>query len=355
MLVKNFRGEEFINRDKEIEYFLEYFNKNPRRVTWLYGPKSTGKTTLIEYIIENYILKDKNYNVKYLNFRRTLIGSFNNFIENFLEEKDEDEEIQTELNRNYNLFGVFKLEAKTLKKIKEDRKNIFRYLIEEFAKSNKKNIFIIDEIQLLEDIYMNGGKLFLNEFLNFCIALTKEMHLSHVLILTSNSIFLNKIYGDSKMEKTSQFKLIDHLPYKEIEAWLTTNSQFSILNSQLIYDYLGGCVSDIKKLLDELKEFNSLEEYLENEAMIARNRIKYVFRKVLSKEEIKIFKEIVEEILKNGYYEFKDNNDNNKLIDNVIEIMNDKEILFYDPVKNITTANSRIYEKAFERILNENS
>ena len=169
MAIKQFRGVDFINRDKEINFFLDYFKKKPERVLWVYGPKSTGKTTLIEYIIENR-LDSKEYNIKYLNFRGLLISSFDNFVESFLEEKDE---VETQLNRNYNLFGLFRLEAKTLKKIKENRKNLFNYLLEEFSKENRKNIFIIDEIQTLQDIYMNGNRQLLNEFLNFCVRLTK--------------------------------------------------------------------------------------------------------------------------------------------------------------------------------------
>jgi len=207
-VIKQFRGEEFVDREKEINFFLGYFKTNPKRVMWVYGPKSTGKTTLIEYILEKR-LDPKAYNIKYLNFRRTLISSFDNFVESFIEEKDIDES-QTELNRNYNLFGLFKLEAKTLKNIKENRKNLFNYLIEELSKEKRKNIFIVDEIQSLQDIYMNGNKKLLNEFLNFCVALTKETHLSHVLILTSNTIFLNLIYNNAKMKATSDFKFIDH-------------------------------------------------------------------------------------------------------------------------------------------------
>ena len=58
-MIKIFRGVEFIDREKEIEFFLNYFNQNPERILWVYGPKSTGKTTLIEYIIENELDKNK--------------------------------------------------------------------------------------------------------------------------------------------------------------------------------------------------------------------------------------------------------------------------------------------------------
>jgi len=344
MQIKEFRGDEFVNREKEIEFFLDYFNEIPRRILWVYGPKSTGKTTLIEYIIENELDKDKT--IRYINFRGILIGSYDSFLNSLLEEKDE--EVQTELNRTYNIFTLFKLEAKTLKKIRDDRKNLFNYLIEEFKKT-KNNIFIIDEIQTLEDIYVNGDRLLLNEFLNFCVRLTKEMHLSHVVILTSNTIFLNKIYNNSKLKKTSKFKLIDHLEYEVIKEWLKTKG-FSNKDIDLIYDYLGGCAIDIKKLLEEYKYFNSLKEYLEEETEIAKNEIEFSFRDLRKRDKeylIKPFKEIIKDIVEMGYSKRA-----TKEHDEAIEYFCEIEILFFDPLKNSVRANSRIYVKAFEKILN---
>jgi len=353
MIVKKFRGVDFVNRDQEIDFFLEYFRHAPERVLWVYGPKSAGKTTLIEYVIENK-LDSNEYNVKYLNFRGLLIGSFDNFIEAFLEEKED--EVQTELNRNYNLLGVFKLEAKTLKKIKENKINLFHYLIEEFKREKRKNIFIIDEIQALQEIYVNGNgtKLLLNEFLNFCLRLTKETHLSHVLILTSNTIFLNEIYTNAKMKVTSDFELIDHLRYEDVNQWLTTDEiGFSQQEVDLIYEYLGGSVAHIKKLIDYKHRYESIRTYLEEMVEIAQSEIKFSFRELKKSDKeylITAFYEVIKEILANGFcVSAQETKEQIEAIDYFCE----KEILFYDPIKDITTANSQIYLKAFEKIIGQ--
>ncbi|WOE70987.1 hypothetical protein RZR97_05280 [Hydrogenimonas thermophila] len=34
----------------------------------------------------------------------------------------------------------------------------------------------------------------INEFRNFCVRLTKETHLAHVVILSSNTIFIDRLY-----------------------------------------------------------------------------------------------------------------------------------------------------------------
>jgi AAA+ ATPase superfamily predicted ATPase len=80
-------------------------------------------------------------------------------------------------------------------------------------KEKRQPILILDEIQRLQDIYMNGElkkKHLLTEFFNFLVRLTKETHLAHVVAMTSETLFLEKIYNHSKLSMTSDFYLIDH-------------------------------------------------------------------------------------------------------------------------------------------------
>ena len=150
----------------------------------------------------------------------------------------------------------------------------------------------------------------LNEFLNFCVSLTKETHISHVVILSSNTIFVNEIYNNAKLKKTSEFYKIDHLLFDEVKKWLSggynNKYKFSEKEINLIWEYLGGNISDIQKLLFNyctLKTFTTLKEYLENEAKLATSEIKMCFYE-LAKQDIyaeDIFKEIAKEIVNNGY------------------------------------------------------
>ncbi|MDQ7032613.1 MAG: ATP-binding protein [Desulfonauticus sp.] len=349
MLIKEFRGVDFINRDREIEFFLNYFKQNPERILWVYGPKSTGKTTLIEYIIENNLLKDKSYNVKYISLRRKMIANYDNFIDAFIKPESEhnffkDVKLTVDLK-------FIKIDSKLYERIKQKEYDFFEAMEDQFwdLSKSKKNILIIDEIQTLKEIYMDGGKLLLNEFLNFCISLTKELHVSHVLILTSNTIFLSEIYNNAKMKVTSDFKLIDHLGYEDIKTWLISKKDLGFRGEdiELIYEYLGGSMAHIKKLLDFRKEHDSLQEQLEEMVEIAENEIDFFIQtSKLSREDIDKFKFVAKQIIENGYF-------NNKRYKGYIDIVSkftEVEILFFDPIKNITTANNRIYEKAFERL-----
>jgi len=359
---KLFRNEPFIDREEEIKFFKSYFEENPRKILFVYGPKSTGKTTLIEYVIENELIDDKKffksskYNIKYINFRGKLIASYNTFLDSIIRKKDE--EIEAELSYELNL-GVFRLSPKLYSKAKEKEEDIFELLIDEFKKSNKKNLFIIDEIQVLEDIYINGSRELLKEFLNFCVSLTKETHLSHVVILTSNTIFLNRIYNDSKLKKTSNFMLIDH-PKEEVAIKLLKDLGYDNEKIKLILDYYGTVLIDLITLYQEVKpneDIKKLKEYLEEERLDAYMQIKdMLIRKKkynLPVNASEIFRKIAKEIVKSGYFSLEDKKEE-ELEDlyPVIEIFCEKEILFLDPKTGIITPNSRIYLKAMEGFVN---
>ena len=348
MLLKEFRGVSFIDRDREIEFFLDYFKGNPERILWIYGPKSTGKTTLIEYVVENYLMKSNEYNVKYINFRRSIVTNYDTFLNSFI--KPRDDKFFNKLDIKLRL-GFIQIDTDLYKKIEKKELDLFDGVKKEFLEisKNRKNILIIDEIQTLEDIYLNGGKLLLNEFLNFCVRLTKELHISHVLILTSNTIFLEEIYDNAKLKATSSFKLIEHIDKEDVITWLNSlNSKLITQNSSLIYDYLGGHIGRIKKLLDEYKSFNSIKEYLENEVELAYSEIANLLMGNKKDIYLKPLKDIVKDILQNGYF-LNDFEYPKEYLD-TIKYFSEREILFYNPANRKVTANSKIYEKAFERL-----
>ena len=354
MKIIEFRGKEFVNREKEIDFFKNWINNIPNEILWLYGPKSSGKTTLIEYVIEkeltsNLKIFDK-YWIKYINFRRTMVGSYDSFINSFFEEAEGEDDFSGEIKAGFNI-GIIKLEAKTLEKIKNKKKNLFNELIENLKKINKIKLIVIDEIQTLEDIYYNGEKELLKEFLNFCVALTKETHLSHVIILSSNTIFIERIYNDAKLKVTSRFKKIDHL-YKDTTFNYLEHKMKElnlVLDKGLIWEYLGGCIPLIQRMFMEIGNSNLLRKYLENEVKLAKSEIIEIMKRFLDEKKREIFKEVAKEIIKNGYYESRE--DEKKEYLEVIDFMTEKEIFFYDPLEQKVTGNNRLYEKAFEELI----
>ena len=81
-------------------------------------------------------------------------------------------------------------------------------------------VIIIDELQALEGIYFNGQRELLKELFNFFVAITKESHLCHVIISSSDGYFIEKIYNDSKLKETSCFLEVPFLSKKDVVYWL---------------------------------------------------------------------------------------------------------------------------------------
>ncbi len=62
--------------------------------------------------------------------------------------------------------------------------------------SGKRPVIVFDELQKLKDIYLNGGsqKPLIKELFNFFVRLIKVLHLSHVMVMTSDTFFIEQVY-----------------------------------------------------------------------------------------------------------------------------------------------------------------
>jgi len=352
-----FREEKLIDRENERRFIKEWFEKVPKEILWIYGPKSTGKTTIIEYIVENELFDDfklfksEKYNVKYINFRQKLFGNYDSFINSMTSTIDAS---SYSLTASFNL-GFFKIESKLYEDIKAKNVDLFDVLFDELKQSSKRNVLIFDEIQSLENIYIDKERELLHEFLNFCVRLTKETHLSHVVLLSSNTIFINKIYNNAKLKVTSKFYKIDHLGFDVVKEWLNYEG-FSSDDIELIYDYLGGSIAHIQRLMRE-KEWQkekSLKELLDEMVQFGWSEIFMTLRELFKKgykDSSEKFSDIAKEILRDGFYKYKIDKDASIDAFDIVDYFCEKEILFFEPQNNCIYANSRVYEKAFERFI----
>jgi len=247
---------------------------------------------------------------------------------------------------------VIGFKAEVLERVRRKQENLFKVFIakiREILESGRRPILIIDEIQKLRDLYMengNGEREFLKEFLNFCVRLTKETHLSHVVILTSNTVFIERIYNDARMKETSEFKKVDHLPRFKVEEWLKIE-KFSSEEIELIWEYLGGSIPRLLKVIRAKKKGYDLKKFLEREAWLAYTEIvDYLID--FSDEKKEYFYEVAKDIVKRGYYSIERIN---RVQKEFLQRWAEKEIFFYDPLELIITGNSRVYEKGLEILL----
>lgn len=164
--------------------------------------------------------------------------------------------------REYDL-KVFKLTVATLKGLEARELDPFVVMKKELVKLDAKGIrpiIIIDELQALEGIYLNGQRELLKELFNFFVAMTKESHLCHVIIASSDGYFIERIHNDSKLKKASDFMEVEYLTKDDVEGWLndlekeSAISNYKLSSQQIgrIWDTFGGSCFEISRFLGDI-------------------------------------------------------------------------------------------------------
>src|SRR6056297_3206236 len=251
----------FINRQEEIEYLKQWIDERPKHILFFYGPKSSGKTTLIYKFIEDYLRDEKQFSVKLFNLREVLLVSYEDFLQRFFQVEDPQEKDTTQ-TRQYNL-RFFQLTVQTQQKIKDRQLDPFDVMEAELKDLNARGIrpiIIIDELQALESIYFNSQRELIKELINFFVAMTKESHLCHVLLSSSDGYFIQKLYKDSKLKNTSELFEVDYLPKEDIVYWLNNLEKesritdYTLTEKQIeyIWEHFEGSIWEISNLLGRL-------------------------------------------------------------------------------------------------------
>ncbi len=250
----------FINRQGEIAYLNEWVGQEPNQILFFYGPKSSGKTTLIYKFVDGYLNDEKIFSVKLFNLREVLIVNYEDFLQRFFQVEESAEEDNRHV-RQYDL-KVFKLSVETHRKMKERRLDPFDVMKAELQDLNSRGIrpvIIIDELQALDFIYFDSQRELIKELINFFVAMTKESHLCHVLLSSSDGYFIEKLYNDSKLRKTAKLFEVDYLPREDIVYWLNNLEKesnikdFVLSESQIeyVWDHFGGSIWEISSLLGD--------------------------------------------------------------------------------------------------------
>lgn len=253
----------FINRKQELEFLHDHIAKRPENILFIYGPKSSGKTTLLYKFVET-IQKDnaQTYAVLYHNLRMVSISRYEDFLRTFFYVEEESLPAQT---TTVGLsLGIFTINQETARQMVQHNIEPFKVMKNEFEKLQQQGIrplIIIDELQALEGIYMEGQRELLKELFNFFVAMTKESHLCHVLIASSDGYFIERIYEDSKLKKTSSFFEVKYLDREDTRYWLHNLKKESALQEYVltepqieqIWDVFGGSCWEVSDFLGKLQ------------------------------------------------------------------------------------------------------
>jgi AAA+ ATPase superfamily predicted ATPase len=345
---KEYPPVDFINRKKEQEFLLDYFRNVPRNILFLYGPKSTGKTTLIKKVLDQ--LDAEAFAVSYFNMRETSVLNIKDFKRIFFPEKLKEfgKTLLTGINFNLGFFSWDVDEESML----ETR--LFGLMMDKILKANKegiKPVIILDEFQYLRGLGMEDKENtpLIHELFKFFIALTKQNNLAHVICLTSDSYYMEELYTDTKLTNTSDFQMIEHLSKEDIYYWLGEKEKCPSEMVDDVWDGLGGSVWEIWQVFVEYKNTGNWRRKLDDLLQIKYSYIADYYDEIVPDEWREKFLEITKGIVADGEYIISRGEKVAVLVKDLVS----RDYWFYDTKTKIITANSRSIEKGMERLLGE--
>jgi len=345
IILKKFKNFDFIERASTINFFKKLFLQIPNQITFFYGPKSCGKTTLLNYVREK-ILSDKNFKNKitffWYDMREETFTSYKDLL-NLLFPVAKDS------NSNLKLFNISLSEREKLNLKQIEPYQIINQRIEQEIKKKRKVVIIFDEIQLLKGIWTEEKKEFLYELINYFIKQTKVEHKVNVIFVTSDAYFLTELFQKGKLEASAQFVFLDFLNENEINYWL---SKYKFKNQEI--DYLKQKINGNPWLISQVIQYKKLKEnwkaFVENYIETTKTKIITAINKIenedLKKRVILFLKELT---VKNGELKISIRS----FEKDVLEFLIENEIIFFDPQNGKIKIQLRSMLETLKKIFNE--
>ncbi len=251
---------EFHNREKEIQEVMRILNSRPDLITFVYGPINSGKSSLMCKIAEEL---GKDYVVFYVDLRERFVKNYNDFVRVLFKvhrSKVKDyKAFLAKVLEGFNFEGLPIPKNLLIELLKSsDVEDVFEYIITAFETVREKRktpILILDELQVIGDLKIND--LLIYRLFNLFVSITKKRHLAHVFAITSDSLFIDKVFNEAMLHGRCRYLLVDDFDYNTTKEFLKKYG-FNQEEIDLTWNYLGGkpvyLVEAIKNK-DRLKEF----------------------------------------------------------------------------------------------------
>ena len=347
---------EFHDREKEMNEFMNILNSEPSLITFVYGPINSGKTTLINHLIEQL---PEEYTPFYINLRGRFITGYEDFL-NVLFEIDESGatnnvgEYATSILKDLKILSGIPIPINLFEQIFEKKaksKDMFKYIERFFVEmpTERVPVMIIDELQVIGDMEINGHLIY--KLFNFFVRLTKELHLAHVFVITSDSLFIEQVYSEAVLSGRCRYLLVDDFDRETTAAFLETQG-FTADEKRVAWEHCGGKPVCLVELINYEKREEKLREMLRIRRGQIDQRIgvlKDVRKKILFEgDEIEITYNDVMKTLKrfseNESYEYV------RITPDITYLVKEN-ILFADPANSIIKPQSRLDLLAIREIL----
>ena len=212
--------------------------------------------------------------------------------------------------------------------------------LRDIAKRSKP-VLIIDELQKIGDIEIDGPLIY--ELFNFFIGLTKELHLCHVFCVTSDSLFLERVYKEAMLHGRCRFMLVDDFDYETTANFLRTYG-FDEEEIDIVWHYFGGKPI---YLVEAIKNRDKLEEFCKTMLKIRRSQIlDLIYDLEDRRDTLESVLRIFEVVCERGKMEYRK-------IDEALRICVRYNVLFADPVERSVRPQSKLDLLAMREVLKE--
>ncbi|MEA3325686.1 MAG: ATP-binding protein [Euryarchaeota archaeon] len=274
----------FYDREQETKEIMDTLRMKPRLITFIYGPINSGKTELITHLIEEL---PGDYIPFYVNLRGRFITGYEDFL-NVLFEIDEGgvidnvSEYATSILKDLKIVSGIPIPVNLFEQIferKDKSKDVFKYIEHFFMEISKKRVpvLVIDELQVIGDLKIDG--LLVYKLFNFFVRLTKELHLAHVFVVTSDSLFIEQVYSEAMLEERCKYLPIDDFDYETTIAFLN-HYGFDIHEKEIAWQYVGGKPVSLVRLINEKASEKKIEDVAGSMLTLRTGEIETMLKRV---------------------------------------------------------------------------
>ena len=338
-LIKGGGAMRFWDREKEKAWLKHHLQTEPNAILFVYGPKSSGKTTLLMKVVEELFKEPFVY--YWFDLRGKLVSSYRDVIDMLFIDEESFKDLEEITERvEGGIMSFFKVSVEKKKKIESRKIDAFEYMekvLEKHRLEGKKPVIVFDELQKLKEIYLNGDsrqRPLVKELFNFFVRITKVLHLAHVIVMTSDTFFIEQVYTDSTLKNTSRYYPVDFFDDETAKEILISEGMKPDEATRAV-EWIGGVPwmmeevlkGDSREVIRELLDEVSSKLF---EAVRGRDDLKELLKKALSGENL--------------YYLEREYEKVKELVE--------KEVLFMDPIKKVVRFQTRLDEIAARELLN---
>lgn len=336
----------FHDREKEIEEITRILKSPPNLITFVYGPINSGKTELFQHLIKTL---SKEYRAFYVNLRGVYVSKAEDLLTVLFNVEEKEYEFKEFLKVliDYLPDKIPPIGIPTpknfFKKFFEERglDNAFKYLERLFVElsSEVTPILVLDELQVIGDLKVDD--LLIYKLFNLFVRLTKELHSCHVFAVTSDSLFIEKIFNEAMLHGRCRYLLVDDFDYETTVEFLRKHG-FDEDEIQLTWDYFGG---KPVYLVEAVNNRDRLKELCESWLRLRKRQIK---------DALYDLNEDFRRSVLNVLSTFKENEivPYEKITDELVWCVKNN-ILFLDPMHEILKPQSRLDLLAIRSILQD--